>query len=112
MTSGSLEGQEHEALRQLTEWVLELLLRQRMSKILGDDSGLAVSHVDDQVWLREDWMPRAAAAGLKAAASKSPFNYFGKQSVAQVQSGSPAGLALRSFEDLAQARAWLTSIDG
>lgn len=94
-------------LRFVHERLLELLRRENMTKILGDDSSLAVIHVDDQVWLREDWLPRAAAAGLKVAASKCPYAFFGKQSVAKVQSGAPAGITLRSFETLAEAKAWL-----
>lgn len=94
-------------LRFVHERLIELLRREHMSRILGDDSSLALIHVDDQVWLREDWMPRAAAAGLKVAASKSPSAFFGKQSVANVQSGAPAGIELRSFERLDEARAWL-----
>lgn len=96
-------------LRFVHERLLELLHREHLTKILGDDSSLAVIHVDDQVWICEDWLPRAAAAGLKAAASKCPFAYFGKQSVANVQLGAPAGMAMRSFDSLAEAKTWLRS---
>lgn len=96
-------------LRFIHERLLELLRREHMSRILGDDSSLALIHVDDQVWICEDWLPRAAAAGLKAAASKSPYAFFGKQSVANVQSGAPSSVTLRSFETLNDARAWLSS---
>lgn len=96
-------------LRFVHEHMLELLRREQLSKILGDDTSLAVIHIDDQMWLREQWMPRAAAAGLKAAASKIPYAFFGKQSVANVQSGAPSGLNLRSFETLTEARSWLAS---
>jgi hypothetical protein len=163
MTGGSLDGQETDSLRQLTElvrtessdgarlvsnlennpicrvtldatvpclfvvWqsyatsaqlrfvherVLELLKREHLSKILGDDSSLALIHIDDQAWIREDWLPRAAAAGLKAAASKWPYAFFGKQSVVNVQSGAPQGMALRSFGTLAEARNWLLAANG
>ncbi len=94
-------------LRFVHEYMLELLRREHVSKILGDDSSLVVIHVDDQVWIREDWMPRAVAAGLKLAASKCPSAFFGKQSVAKVQSGAPAGVKLRSFDTLDEAKAWL-----
>lgn len=96
-------------LRFVHEHLLELLRREHLSKILGDDSSLAVIHVDDQVWLREQWMPRAAAAGLKTAASKIPYAFFGKQSVANVISGAPPGMTLRSFDTLVDARSWLAS---
>ena len=97
-------------LRFVHERILQLLRRQGLRKILGDDSSLAVIHVDDQVWIREDWMPRAARAGLEAAASKCPYAFFGKQSVAKVQSGAPSGLKLRSFDTLDEARSWLRGL--
>lgn len=94
-------------LRFVYERMLEMLRRKQINMILGDDSSLALIHVEDQVWLREDWMPRAVAAGLKASASKCPSAFFGKQSVANVQSGAPAGVVLRSFETLLEAKSWL-----
>lgn len=97
-------------LRFVHECLLALLQREGLHKILGDDSALAVITVDDQAWLCEDWMPRAAVAGLKAGASKTPHAFFGKQSIANVQSGAPAGIALRSFDSLDEARAWLQSV--
>ncbi len=98
-------------LRFIHEQVLQLLRREGLSKILGDASSLAVIHVDDQHWIREDWMPRAAEAGLKAAATMTPYTFFGKQSVDKVQSGEPAGLKLRTFDSLDEARGWLCGVD-
>ena len=97
-------------LRFVYECALELLRRNALHKMLGDDSALPVIPVDDQVWLREDWMPRAIAAGLKVAASKCPNGFFGKQSVANVMSGAPPGIALRSFDTLDEARTWLRTM--
>lgn len=97
-------------LRFVHECALELLRRNALHKILGDDSALAVIPVDDQVWIREDWMPRALSAGLKAAASKCPNGFFGKQSVANVMSQAPRGIAMRSFEKLDEARTWLQTL--
>ncbi|WP_157995081.1 hypothetical protein [Peristeroidobacter soli] len=97
-------------LRFVHECALDLLRRHALHKILGDDSSLAVITVDDQGWLREDWFPRALKAGLKATASKCPNGFFGKQSVANVMSGAPAGVTLRSFEQLEEAKAWLQTV--
>lgn len=63
-------------LRYVHECVLDLLRRQALHRILGDDTALAVIPVDDQAWLRDDWLPRALAVGLKAAASKCPKGFF------------------------------------
>jgi hypothetical protein len=97
-------------LRFVHECALDLLRQNALHKILGDDSSLAVIPVDDQTWIREDWMPRALRAGLKAAASKCPNGFFGKQSVANVMSRAPSGITLRSFDQLDEARAWLQTV--
>ena len=97
-------------LRFVHECALDLLRRNALHKILGDDSALAVIPADDQTWLREDWLPRALNEGLKATASKCPNGFFGKQSVANVMSRAPRGIAMRSFENLDEARAWLQTV--
>lgn len=97
-------------LRFVHESALDLLRRNALHKMLGDDSSLALIPVDDQAWIREDWMPRAIGAGLQAAASKCPKGFFGKQSVANVISGAPPGIDLRSFDTLDEAKTWLRTV--
>jgi hypothetical protein len=46
----------------------------------------SIIHAEDQKRIIEDWLPRAKAAGLKAAAAKVPFSFFGKLSIGIVQS--------------------------
>jgi hypothetical protein len=70
----------------------------------------AVIPVDDQAWIREDWLPRALSGGLKATASNCPKGFFGKQSVANVMSRAPREIAMRSFENLDEARTWLQTV--
>jgi hypothetical protein len=97
-------------LRFVHECTLDLLRRNALQRILGDDSALTLIPVDDQAWIREDWMPRALDAGLKAAASKCPNGFFGKQSVANVMSRAPREITMRSFENLDEARTWLQTV--
>ena len=84
-----------------------MLTRHRVSRILGDDTALPTIHAEDRVWITENWMPRARAAGLVAAASKRPDAYFGQLAVENVQSVAPTGVTLRSFDKLEDAREWL-----
>ena len=67
-------------LRFVHETIIDMLTRHEANKILGDDSDLPVIHAEDQKWIIEDWMPRARAAGLKAAASTVSLAFFGKLS--------------------------------
>lgn len=72
-------------LRFIHENILQMLIRHRVSKILGDDTALPTIHAEDRVWITENWIPRARAAGLVAAASKRPEAYFGQLAVAKIQ---------------------------
>ena len=56
-------------LRFVHETIIQMLAQHKASKILGDDLDLPIIHAEDQKWIIEDWLPRARAAGLKAAAS-------------------------------------------
>jgi hypothetical protein len=94
-------------LRFVHESLIQMLKEHGVVKILGDDTALPTIHADDQRWIVENWMPRAKAAGLLAAASKRPTAYFGKLAVEAVQSVAPAGLHMASFEDIVAARDWL-----
>jgi hypothetical protein len=93
-------------LRFIHETLLVMLDAYGVSRILGDDSVLPIIHPDDETWIVENWMPRARAAGLKAAASKRSSFYFGNVSIDHILA-SAEGLALRSFGDLDEARRWL-----
>lgn len=94
-------------LRFIHESVLGLLEKHRVTKILGDDTLLPTIHTEDQTWITENWMPRAMAAGLRFACSKTPDSHFGKISVRSVQSVAPRGLVVRAFENLNEAKSWL-----
>lgn len=94
-------------LRFIHEKLLELIASHGASKVLGDDTALPTIHQEDQNWILKNWLPRARAAGLKAGASKKPSAYFGRKSVEAIHSFKLEDVALRSFDDLAEGRAWL-----
>jgi hypothetical protein len=96
-------------LRFIHECLIDLIKRERMSKTLGDDTALVAVTSEDQDWIGENWTPRAVAAGLRFAASKRPQGYYGRTSVNHIQAVISSKLCVRSFDDLAEARAWLRS---
>ena len=96
-------------LRFIHECLLDLIKTHRASRILGDDTALGIIHADDQAWIAADWLPRAIAAGLTAGASKAPATYFAEQSVRRIQASAPSGVRLGSFQNLSDARAWLST---
>jgi hypothetical protein len=97
-------------LRFAHECILHLLKTHGACKLLGDDTALITLQPEDRSWVVQDWRPRALAAGLKFAASKSPESYSGKASVKSVQAAFPPGLVTQTFDDIADARRWLQSV--
>jgi hypothetical protein len=98
-------------LRFVHESILLLLQMHHLNKILADVTALPNIHEEDQAWIINDWMPRAIAAGLQAAAGKRSSSYFGKLSVDNIQSNVADDLAIQSFDDLSEARQWLKNVD-
>lgn len=94
-------------LRFIHEYLLCLVQRHGVRKILGDDTALPTIHADDQAWITDEWMPRAVAAGLRVGASKSPRSHFGRLAIEHLRGGAPSGLTIRGFEDVTDARRWL-----
>lgn len=94
-------------IRFIHECLIALIERNRISKILGDDTALVTVSTEDQDWIIWDWIPRAIAAGLRFAASKSPKGYYGRASVSRIQAVISPKIGVRSFDNLADARAWL-----
>jgi hypothetical protein len=93
--------------RYIHEVIIEKLRAHGLTKALGDDSDLLTIHAEDRAWLINDWLPRAIAAGLRMAASKSPASHFGKISVESVVSALSPSIAVQVFHDLTTARNWL-----
>jgi hypothetical protein len=96
-------------LRFVGERLLELIATHKVSKILGDDTALALIEAEDQRWLVENWFPRAAQAGLKVAANKSPEAYFGRLAIERIKD-SQRLVTIRSFEQFEHARRWLKGV--
>jgi hypothetical protein len=96
-------------LRSLHEKLLDLIRKHGVSKILGDDTALPAIDPEDQAWIVRNWLPRAAAAGLKAAANKNPEAHFGRVAVENFREAQRF-LSFRSFEDFEEARRWLRNV--
>lgn len=58
-------------LRFVHECALDLLRRNALHKILGNDSALELIPTDEQAWLREDWLP-GAEPGLESGGEQVP----------------------------------------
>jgi hypothetical protein len=99
-------------LRFTHEVIIEMLMQYRTGKILGDDTDLPVVHAEDQRWIIEDWLPRAKAAGLKVAASSLSLAFFGKLSIASIQTRLAKEIMIKVFPNIHLARVWLRNLPG
>lgn len=62
---------------------------------------------DDQIWVREVWLPRAVEAGLKRMAMVTPEKGLGKSIVeAVVKDIDQHGIAMAKFDSVATATMW------
>ena len=59
-------------LRFILEHVLQMLKRHNLTRILGDDAAIPVIHSEDQVWIANNWFPRAIEAGWRVSANRTP----------------------------------------
>jgi hypothetical protein len=98
-------------LRFVHEAIIQMLAQYKANKILGDDSDLPIVHAEDQKWITDDWLPRAKEAGLKAAAAKVSFAFFGKLSIGSVQARLAKEIRIKAFPNIHQARTWLQTFE-
>jgi hypothetical protein len=94
-------------LRYIHEVILLMLAQHGAEKILGDDTDLPIVHAEDQRWIVEDWLPRARAAGLQAAATTVSMTFFGRVAIGAVQSRLARDIRVKNFGTIHSARSWL-----
>jgi hypothetical protein len=94
-------------LRYVHELILCMLVQYSVSKILGDYTDLPIIHAEDQRWIVEQWLPRAMAAGLKAAASVISMTFFGRVAIGAIQATLARKVQARNYRDVHSARRWL-----
>ena len=95
------------AFRAANEAVLAALVEHRAQRILGDIEAVRITDPADQRWLAQEWLPRAAAAGLRRAALVTPAFELDHAAVRLVGEQIPPAIELEYFDDVAAARAWL-----
>ena len=93
--------------RAANEEVLERIVHERATRILGHIEAVQITEPADQRWLAEDWLPRAAAAGLRHAALVTPAFEIEHAPVRLIGEALPAPVQLEYFDDADAARAWL-----
>ena len=89
---------------------IELLQKNKACRWLGDCRLLGPVTQADQQWTKQEWPPRAAAAGMRWVALVSPKAAVARLSLKYIVTRvNNADLVFNHFDDMESARAWLRS---
>ena len=88
--------------------IIRALRAHRGSRWLVDGRKMRVVKKADQDWITQNWLPRAAAAGLKLAAIVQPTSGVAMTNIDDVARVSDNGLDVRFFSTVEMAARWLT----
>ena len=86
-------------------------IRERSAKsLISDNRRLEVVTNEDQLWLRDNLVPQAAALGMKRAALVVAHTGLGKYASQEILSRLPTGMFVtRTFDSLDDAKAWIAA---
>jgi hypothetical protein len=94
------------------EVVILALHENQGSRNLIDSSDGRVVSGEDQKWLVDDWMPRAAAAGRRWTAIVLPTSPLGRTIAENIDKQSPSPLStVQYFETVGDAAVWLSTVN-
>jgi hypothetical protein len=104
---GYVEGK---VLREALDKVLEVLVAKGSSRLISDGRGMKALRQEDQLWIDEDWRPRARTAGLRLNAVLLPASAVATLSVKAIVRRVPSELTrFAYFNEIDEARAWFGS---
>lgn len=97
--------------REGTEKMLEVLIMNGASKVLGDIRNMVIIGLEDQKWLDTDFLPRAIQHGFKTMAIVRPSHYFNNVAVETVSyKVDKEKLSIQFFDSPEKAREWLINL--
>ena len=98
--------------RAAQEVIILALRENHASRNLIDSTDRRVVSDDDQKWLVEDWMPRAAAAGRRWTAIVMPTSALGRTIAENIDNhGRSERNTIEHFETVEAASAWLSTVN-
>jgi hypothetical protein len=97
--------------REGTETMLNLLIEQRVNKVLANIQNMVLIGMEDQQWMETNFLPRAIRFGLKACAIVKPIHYFNKVAVETISfKVEKDKLEIQFFDTPEEAKEWLNSL--
>jgi hypothetical protein len=93
--------------------ILDAIREHDASSLISDNRKLEGVAVEDQLWLRDTWVPLAVAAGIKRiAVVLAPYGLGKIASEEIISQIGKAKFAMRTFESLPEATKWVGGSDG
>ena len=93
--------------RASTTKILDAIKARSADSLVSDNRRLEGVADQDQLWLRDTWVPMAIAAGLKRIAVVVPHHGLGKIATAEILGQSEmAVFATRTFTTVSEATEW------
>jgi len=97
-----------EEFREGTELMLNELIHNGSSKVLGDVREMVLIGMDDQRWLETRFLPRAIKYGFKQIAIVTPSSYFNKVAIESISYKiDKEKISIQFFDTRESAVGWL-----
>lgn len=94
--------------RAAQETTLQAIQENRAVRFLLDSRRAKLVRVEDEVWVREELLPRFALAGIRWGAFVVPVNALASAILADITKKPPTGEGTRrQFADIDEAKRWL-----
>ncbi|MES2565601.1 MAG: hypothetical protein V4565_01965 [Bacteroidota bacterium] len=98
--------------REGTEKMFEELTAHKSTKVLGNIKDMVLISAEDQLWLHEQFLPRAIAGGFKAIALVRPIHYFNNVAIESIVFKiNQDALNVQVFNNLEDAKYWLKNLE-
>ena len=97
--------QNKQSIMEIGEQILTLFAAKKCSKILNDNTMVSGPWHEAAEWTVTNWFPRMEKAGLRSFAWIFSKDIFAELSA---QKAMPASDFVKSFNDIAEAKSWLT----
>jgi hypothetical protein len=96
--------------REVVDAGIDLLLKRKATKWIGDLRNLGAVAQDDLKWSSESWFPRATAGGMVYLALVSPRKVVAQMAVKSfINKVNGRDLLIANFDEIKAARTWLRS---
>ena len=102
----------HDQFIEACNFSLNLMVEKKAKKMIADNSKVVEVSVENQLWLTENWFPRALEKGFQYSAVISSDKNSVKSALQLIVSRiNTNSVIVKYFNELSQAKEWLSKTD-